>query len=104
MKGMIIIKLLNLHQINYILQLLLIHGKNRDKNNDLILDLSFDNDIYSNNNFDFKSGDYIINFPKICNADFNKEEVFVDKSPNDNKLLIHFPYHQYSNNIYIYYY
>jgi hypothetical protein len=70
--------------------------KNRSKNNDLILDLDFDNDIIKTDvEYQYISGNYIINFPRMCNSDSYKEEVFIDKIKGSNRLLIHFPYHQH---------
>ncbi len=69
--------------------------KNRSKNNDLILDLNFDNELKSLNDYQYISGNYIINFPKTCNTDSYRENVFINKVKGSNKLLIHFPYHQH---------
>ncbi len=73
--------------------------KNQSKNNDLILDLDFDNNIYdiqseNNNYFEFSYANYIIHFTKTCNADSYKKNVFITKFKKSNKLLIHFPHHQ----------
>ncbi len=77
------------------------YWNNMSKNNDLILDLDFDNNIIKNddkniliNDYQYISGNYIINFPKTCNSDSYKENIFIDKIKDSNKLLIHFPYHR----------
>lgn len=67
--------------------------KNRSKDNDLILDLNFDNNILLINDYQYSFGNYIITFPNTCNVDSHRDKIFIDKKYS-NKLLIHFPYHE----------
>ncbi len=79
--------------------------ENRSQNNYLVLDLNFNKDInilqsddkYKKNAGNIiQYGDYIINFPRVCNVDTYKEDIILETLPKkNNKLLIYFPYHQH---------